>query len=145
MDEIKDQIIDYLSKRKFLTLATISINGEPSTHPIAYVNIEDVVYFSTSKNTRKAINIQKNSNVAYSVFDGTEHLDEIKSIQMEGNAKIINDEAESKNIRKMLKQKFPFMPDLPPDPDDTIIKVTPRICYFSDYSKRFGQIDKVDY
>jgi len=43
MDEIKEQIVNYLSKRKFLTLATSTQKGEPLTHPIAYVNKGDIV------------------------------------------------------------------------------------------------------
>ena len=145
MDEIKDQIIDYLSRRKFLTLATTSTNGVPLTHPVAYVNEGDIVYFSTSGKSRKTKNIQDNSNVAYSVYDDSEHLDEIRSIQMEGNATIVPDGEESKKVLKLLKQKFTSMPDIHSDSDDIIIKITPKICYFSDYTKRLGHRDKVEY
>ena len=145
MDEIKDQIINYLSRRKFMTLATTSINGVPLTHPVAYVNEGDAVYFSTSGKSRKTKNIYDNPNVAYSVYDGSEHLDEIRSIQMEGNATIVPDGDESKKVLKMLKQKFTFMSNIPTDSDDVIIKITPKVCFFSDYTKSLGHRDKVEY
>jgi nitroimidazol reductase NimA-like FMN-containing flavoprotein (pyridoxamine 5'-phosphate oxidase superfamily) len=145
MDEIKDLIINYLSKRKFLTLATSSQKGEPLTHPIAYVNKEDTIYFSTSSKTRKYKNIQKNPNVAYSVYEQTEHLEDVISVQMEGKATPVTDKKEIIEINEMLKQKFPSMAKLTTDPDNVIVKISPKLCYFSDYTKRFGYRDRIEY
>ena len=145
MDYTKEQIIDYLSKRKFLTLATLTQNNEPLTHALAYVNKGPIVYFSTGKETRKFKNIQKNPKVAYSVFDLTEHLDEARSVQMEGKATVVKDKQETKEVRKMLKQKFPMMAELTKNPDGIIIKITPKACFFIDYTKGFGHSDKVKY
>ncbi len=145
MDDIKEQIVNYLSKRKFLTLATSSQKGEPITHPIAYVNKEDTVFFSTGKQTRKYKNIQENPNVAYSVYDLTEHLDEVISVQMQGKATPLTDKKDVDEINKMLKQKFPNMSYLIKDPDSVIIKINPKSCYFMDYSKGFGYRDTVEY
>jgi len=145
MNEIKDQIINYLSKRKFLTLATSSKNGEPLTHPIAYVNIEDTIYFSTGKQTRKFKNIKNNPNVAFSVYDNTEYLDEVRSVQMEGKAILVNNKKESKQINDMLEKKFPNMANLTKDKDSIIIKISPKSCYFIDYTKGFGYKDKIEY
>jgi len=145
MDDIKDQIVYYLSKRKFLTLATVTQKCEPLTHPIAYVNKGATLYFSTSNQTRKFKNIQKNPNVAYSVYDPTEHLDEVISVQMEGKASEVTNKTEIKEITEMLKQKFPSMSELTKDPDNMIIKISPKICHFSDYTKAFGHRNKVEY
>lgn len=145
MEDIKEQIIRYLSKRKFLTLATSTQTGEPLTHPIAYVNKEDTVYFSTGKQTRKFKNIQKNPNVAYSVYYPTEHLEDVISVQMEGNATAVTEKKEITEINKMLKQKFPTMAVLITDPDGIIIKISPKICYFMDYTKGFEYRGSVEY
>jgi len=145
MDYTKEQIVDYLSKRKFLTLATLTQNNEPLTHALAYVNKGPIVYFSTGKETRKFKNIQKNPKVAYSVFDLTEHLDEVRSVQTEGKATIVKDKQETKEVKNMLKQKFPMMAELTKNPDGIIIKITPKACFFIDYTKGFGHSDKVKY
>lgn len=144
MDDIKDQIETYLAKRKFMTLATTQ-KDKPLTHPLAYVNKGPTLYFSTSNQTRKVKNIKENPNVAYSVFEGTEHLDEVISIQMEGEAALVTDKEENEEVLKMLGQKFPAMANMTSDPDVVVIKVTPKICYFSDYVKRFGHREKVKY
>ena len=145
MEDVKEQIVYYLSKRKFMTLATTTQKGEPLTHPVAYVNKGSTLYISTSNSTRKVKNIQENPNVAYSVYDETEHLDEVRSIQMEGKATLVTNEEESKEVLEMMKQKFPHMADMTLDPENVIIKITPKICHFSDYTRSFGYKDKVEY
>ena len=145
MEDIKEHIVDYLSRRKFLTLATSNKKGVPLTHPIAYVNIGPIVYFSTSKITRKVKNIKENPNVAYSVYDATEYLYEIKSIQMEGKALIVDNEKESQDIFKLLNKKFPTIEYMGQSEDTIFIKILPKVCYFSDYLKRFGDRDLVEF
>ena len=145
MEFVKDQIIDYLSKRKIITLATTTVDGLPFIHPVAYVSKGPVVYFSTSKQTRKVKNIQENPKVAASVFDQTEFLDEIKSVQIEGIASIVTDKNEFSEAMKMLCQKFPLMADMASTPDSIIIKIEPKIVYFSDYVKRFGHKETVKF
>lgn len=145
MDEIKEQIVNYLSKRKFLTLATSTKKGEPLAHPLAYVNKGDTIYFTTGTHTRKYKNIQNNPNVAFSVYDPTEYLDEVVSVQMQGKATPVTDKKEILEINKMFKRKFPNMSYLIKNPDSIIIKISPKSCYFIDYSKGFGYRDNVEY
>lgn len=145
MEDIKDEIINYLSRKKFVTIATSSPDGKPLTHTLAYVNKGPNIYFSTSNESRKTKNIVKNPNVAYSVYTDTDHLDEIRSVQMEGTATLISDKKETKEILKMLGQKFPTMANLTSHPDNQIIKITPKICYFTDYVKHAGIREKIEY
>ena len=144
MEDIKEHIVNYLSKRKFMTLATTQ-KDKPLTHPVAYINKGPVLYFSTSDQTRKAKSIKENPNVAFSVYEGTEHLDEIINIQMEGEATIIANKEETEEILEMLKLKFPTMADMTTDSDNVVIKITPKICHFTDYTKGFESIEKVEY
>lgn len=145
MEDIKDEIVDYLSRKKFIILATSSPDGKPFTHTLAYVNKGSTVYFSTIRQTRKVKNIQENPNVAYSVYNETEHLDEIRSIQMEGSAAFISDKKETREILKMLGKKFPSMTNLVTYPDNLVIKIIPKICHFTDYIKHGGIREKVEY
>lgn len=145
MEDIKEEIVNYLTKRRFIALATITKKGEPLTHAVAFINKGPIVYFSTIKQSRKAKNIVNNPNVAYSLFDAVEHLDELRSLQMVGIAKLVTDKNESKEALIMLKQKFPLIADMPRNSDDIIVKINPKTCYFSDYTKRFGYREKVDF
>ena len=144
MEEIKEHIVNYLSKRKFMTLATTQ-KDKPLTHPVAYVNKGPVLYFSTSIQTRKAKSIKENPNIAFSVYEETEHLEEIINIQMEGEATIVANKEETEEILEMLKIKFPTMAGVTADSDNVVIKITPKICHFTDSTKGFGYREKVEY
>ncbi len=145
MDFIKAEIEDYISKRKFINLATSSKKGDPLSNPLAYVNIGNDVYFSTNKMTRKVKNILENPNVAYTIYDNTDHLDEIRLLQMEGKATIIKDKRKHQEIINMLKEKYPISKTIPLNSDTVVVKITPKSCYFFDYIKRFGQIEKIKF
>jgi len=145
MEDIKDEIIQYLSKRKFITLATANKKGEPLSHTVAYVNKGPDVYFSTNKQSRKIKNLSKNPKIAYSLYDPVEHLDEIKSLQVAGRATLISDKKVAEDVLNQLKIKFPYMADIPIDSDNIIVKITPKTCYYSDYVRRFGYREKVEF
>ena len=145
MEDLKDEIIQYLSKRKFITLATANKEGDPLSHTVAYINKGPDVYFSTSKKSRKIKNLSKNPKIAYSLYDPVDHLDEIRSLQVEGEATLISDKKVSENVLNQLKKKFPFMTDIPIDSDNVIVKITPKTCFYSDYIRRFGYREKVEF
>lgn len=145
MEDLKEEVVDYFSKRKFLTLATASKSGEPLTHPVAYINIGENIYFSTNKKSRKIKNIEKNPNIAFSIYDETEHLDEIRLVQMEGKASQITNQKEIEEILEKLQKKFPAMTYIPIDSDVTVIKITPTIGFYCDYNKWFGHRNKVEF
>jgi hypothetical protein len=74
-----------------------------------------------------------------------EHLDEIKSLQVQGKATLISDKKESEQVLKELRKKFPSMADYPIDTDNIIVKIKPKICFYSDYVRRFGYREKVEF
>ena len=138
MTDIEKEIIEYLAEKPFITLATCSSNGLPITHPIAHVTDGAIVYFVTDQTTRKVQNIIENKNVAYSTFEEIDQIDQIKSIQMEGTANILPKGPEFTKAWEMILKKFPFMKNMPPNPNNVIVKITPKKCHYSDYSKGFG-------
>ena len=145
MDILKEEIEDYLSKRKFLNLATSSKDGKPLSHPIAYINIGPDVYFATRMSTRKAKNIAENPNVAYSVYDPTDHYDEIRLVQMEGIAKEITDKTKFKEILQKINEKFPFSKNIVIEKDTIVVKITPKFCYYCNNTRRLGETEKVKF
>jgi general stress protein 26 len=145
MTSIEKIIEEYLAQKKFITLATASFKGEPSTHPIAHVNLGPVVFFITDSTTRKVVNIRQNQNVAYSVFDEIDHIKDIKFLQMEGTASIIEKGPEFTKAWNMILTKFPFMNELPSNPNNIIVKIIPKKCSFSDYSKGIGHKQTIIY
>ena len=64
---------------------------------------------------------------------------------MQGEASIVNNKNESKRIFKLLNKKFPTTEYMEINEDTIFIKITPKICYFSDYMKRFGDRIMVEF
>ncbi|NPE31023.1 pyridoxamine 5'-phosphate oxidase family protein [Methanococcoides sp. SA1] len=143
--EIKERINEYLKKHPYLNLATVSPEGKPMVHSMAFASAGPVVYFGTGNNTRKFRNIEQNPNVAFTVDEDGSDVMNITGIQMEGKASFVTDEAELGQIFQLMLEKFPFMKELPKNPDNVIIKVEPTKAFFLDYAVEFGFRYEVDY
>lgn len=143
-EEIKDKIYEYLSDHYYLNLATISPEGRPMAHTMAYVSKDAVVYMVTNKNTRKVQNIMHNPYVAYTVDEDDPDWFEMKALQIEGKASIVTDEKELGEAGEVLVAKFPITADMPPDPESIMIKIEPEVVYYLDYSVKFGYREQVN-
>lgn len=143
--ELKNKISEYLANHYYLNLATISPEGSPMAHTMAYVSESEIVYLATNKNTRKVQNIMQNPKVAFTVDEDDPDWFEMKALQVEGKASIIADENELREVGEIMAAKFPVTADLPPDPDTIMIKIEPEIVYYLDYSIEFGHRDSVNY
>ncbi len=142
-EELKDKIREYLSNHYYLNLATVSPQGRPMAHTMAYVSEGIVVYMATNKNTRKVQNITQNPFVAYTVDEDDPDWFNIQALQIEGKASIITNENELREAGEILVAKFPVAADMPPDPDSIMIKIEPEVIYYLDYSVKFGYREQV--
>ncbi len=143
-EELKDKINQYLANHYYLNLATVSPQGSPMAHTLAYVSKDSVVYLATNKNTRKVQNIMQNANVAYTVDEDDPDWFNMQALQVEGKASIIIDEKELREFGEIMVAKFPVVADMPPDPDTVMIKIEPKVIYYLDYNIEFGHREKVD-
>lgn len=142
--ELKDKINQYLANHYYLNLATVSLQGSPMAHTMAYASKDSVVYLATNKNTRKVQNIMHDSRVAYTVDEDDPDWFDMQALQVEGRASIIADEKELREIGEIMAAKFPIAADMPPDPDTIMIKIEPEVIYYLDYSIEFGHRDELD-
>lgn len=143
-EELKEKINQYLANHYYLNLATVSPQGSPMTHTMAYVSKDSVVYLATNKNTRKVQNIMHNQQVAYTVDEDDPDWFDMQALQVEGKASIISDEKELREFGEIMVAKFPIAADMPPDPDTVMIKIEPEVIYYLDYSIEFGHREKLD-
>ncbi|MGV8078134.1 MAG: pyridoxamine 5'-phosphate oxidase family protein [Methanosarcina sp.] len=144
-EQLKDKIYEYLANHYYLNLATVSLQGNPMAHTMAYVSEDAVIYLATNKNTRKVHNILHNPHVAYTVDEDDPDWFNMQALQVEGRASIINDEEELREIGEIMAAKFPIAADMPPDPEIVMIKIEPEVVYYLDYSVEFGHREKVDF
>ena len=145
-EEIKQKIADYLAAHEYLNLATVTAAGTPMAHTVGYTSEGAVVFFVTDGKTRKARNIAGNPAVAYTVDeDRMTSPTETRGVQMEGTASIVTNQEEAGRIIAAILAKFPFLKNMPPNPDMTIYKIQPARCVFIDNTKGFGHLDTVTY
>lgn len=137
-EELKAKICEYLANHYYLNLATVSPQGRPMAHTMAYVSENEIVYLATNKNTRKVQNIMQNSQVAFTVDEDDPDWFDMQALQVEGRASIVTNEKELREVGEILAAKFPVIADLPPDPDTILIKIEPEIVYYLDYSIELG-------
>lgn len=142
--DLKDKINKYLADHYYLNLATVSPEGKPMAHTMAYVSEDAIIYLATKKDTRKVQNIMHNPSVAYTVDEDDPDWFEMKALQVEGKASIITDETELREVGEIMVAKFPIVADMPPDPDIIMIKIEPEIVYYLDYSIEFGYRERID-
>ena len=142
--DLKDKINEYLANHYYLNLATVSPEGKPMAHTMAYVSEDFVVYLATRKDTRKVQNIMHNPNVAYTVDEDDPDWFDMQAIQVEGKASIITDEKELREVGEIMVAKFPVVADMPPDPEIIMIKIEPETVYYLDYSIEFGHRDRIE-
>jgi general stress protein 26 len=145
-EEILKKITDYLVNHQHFNLGTATPEGVPTVHTLAYVSDGANIYFATNKKSRKARNILRNSNVAYTVDD--DHYESwtiITGIQAMAKAELLEDKEELSRIQGLLIRKFPQMANLPPNPDMVFFKVEPTEIYYLDYTVSFGHRDRVEF
>ncbi|MFC2154737.1 pyridoxamine 5'-phosphate oxidase family protein [Candidatus Altiarchaeota archaeon] len=145
MVDVKDEIVDFLREKPHLALATVSADGKPMTHPVAFSSDGVVVYVATSANSHKVENIKSNPDVSYSVFDDLTDWMKVRGLQVEGTASLVTDESEIGKMMQLAMEKFPFWKDIPKMPDPAILKITPKRARYSDSNKGFGHMDELTF
>jgi len=145
-NEIKQQIAQYLGSHPFINLATVTAGGAPQAHTVAFVADGATVFFTTRKDTRKALNLAANPKVAYTLDqDQYDSFMEITGVQMEGAASVVSDPEEIARIGELYSAKFGGGMPFPPTDMHIVVKVEPVRAYYLDYAKGFGHKDLVEY
>lgn len=146
--QIKAEIQAYLNdpSHLFLNLATVTPEGAPLAHTMAFTADGATVYFGTSKGSRKATNMQANPKVAY-VVDQDSYPDfmKITGVQMEAKATLISDPQEIARANKLYKAKFGEAVDITPSDQHLVFKLEPVRAYYLNYAKGFAHRDMVEY
>ena len=145
-EQIKEQIAQYLGSHPFINLATVTAQGAPLAHTVAFAAQGATVYFGTSPETRKAANMLANPKVAYVVDqDQYASFTEITGVQMEGLASQVTDPQEIASANAVYAAKFGEGVSITPSEQHIVFKIEPVRAYYLDYSKGFAHKDLVEY
>ncbi len=148
-DPLRDRVLDYLACHNVMSLATQGREGLWAA-AVFYVSEGFNLYFLSSPKSRHARNLAVNARVAVTIQEDYADWPQIKGIQLEGVAELING-PEEEQARKLYGSKFPVVGKLAQAPAAIVqamakvrwYKVVPERLYFIDNSVRFGHRDQI--
>ena len=130
----REQVFERLKQARVARLATADAEGRPHLVPICfaydgrcfYTSIDRKRKKTSPENLTRARNIRANPNVSLLVDEYGEDWGELWYILVRGQAALLDQEAERKEARKLLQEKYPqyARPDLLPE-DALLIRITP--------------------
>jgi len=146
---LRETALTYLREHNVMTLATQGPAGVWAA-AVFYVNDGFDLYFLSAPETRHCRNIAGQPLVAATIQEDYAEWQEIKGIQLEGNAKAIRGEERSVAIARYL-EKYPFVAGDDSTPEEITAamarvewyKVTPSRLYLIDNSRGLGHRDEV--
>lgn len=139
MQDYKPVVEKFISEHKHVVLATVSPEGQPMAHTLGYASDGAVLYFMTAKITRKVQNILANPRVGYTIdMDEDADFSTLQGLQMIGKASIVEDAGEAQKAGELLQEKFPEIPEMPPEMEMVIVKIEPVNGGFFDNAVEFG-------
>jgi hypothetical protein len=139
----------YLQDHRVATLATSS--GEDLwASAVFYVNDGYTLYFLSSPTSRHCLNMAQCSRVAVTIQEDYADWLEIKGVQIEGIAREISGEEETR-ARRLYGEKFPVVGKLAQAPAVIVkalakvrwYKVVPHSLYFIDNAVGLGHRDEI--
>ena len=110
-DDMLEIVRAFLDTQSTMTLGTVNAAGQPETAPIFYVSDEQLnLYWLSSTHVRHSINLGANTRVSAAVYPAVWQWNDIKGVQMEGAASVIEDSAVREQILALYRQKFTLPP-----------------------------------
>jgi len=139
-ETLKEKIIGCLEEVEYSELITVQ-KGVPHTRPMVYANDCLTIYMVTKNNANKVLHIQENQNVSVLVLKSFQKPENVKEIIIEGVGEIVGED-EERNKAFNLFDKKPKAYQIWAGKSDlneyTVIRITPNLIKYFDYSKKEG-------
>ncbi|MFB6097340.1 MAG: pyridoxamine 5'-phosphate oxidase family protein [Haloferacaceae archaeon] len=103
----EDERWELLEREMVMRLSTVDPAGRPHVVPIWFYADRDydAVYFSTPEDTRKVRDVEENPKVSLTVDEG-EYYFELRAVVLEGDASVVEDEAEREHVERQWCRKY---------------------------------------
>ena len=127
--DLKKTILDFIGSYEYSNLITLAEDGTPRGRMMAHLPVKDdmVIWYATGSQSRKVVEIEKNSAASVFFYRPTDH----SSVSALGNAEIVkNDETR----KKMWQDAWSvYWKEGPSDPAYCLIKIVPQKMEYLDY------------
>jgi len=136
----------FLSERISISVATTSPTGSPRAADVYFVSDDDLnLYFYSDPASRHSRNIQREPRVAMTARVESLDWHEIRGIQIEGIAKVMDDPEAHHRAWRLMCDKFPFYESF----TDAVARlkmyrVTPHRIRWLDNSVSFGHKEEFE-
>lgn len=107
--DVPPHVLEYLERRRTLTLATASQGALPRASTFLYVNDGPVLYFWSRPNTVTARYIAQNPVVSFAIDEYADDLRQTRGIQGVGQCNVILDGMEIARVADLFGQRFPAL------------------------------------
>ncbi|HLI26048.1 MAG TPA: pyridoxamine 5'-phosphate oxidase family protein [Chloroflexota bacterium] len=105
----RERVLSYLAHHNTVSLATVDREGRPWAATVFYVNLGTDLYFLSEPHTRHCQNILATGRVAGTINEDYRDWQQIKGIQLEGTAAIVESPAELLRALHAYLDKYPFV------------------------------------
>ena len=143
---LKNQIISIIDDADDMTIATVRDDGYPQATTVSFMNDGLTIYFGTSADSQKAMNIAKCNKVSLTVNRPYEDWNEIVGLSIGGKASRVTDPKEFESVVQLMFKKFPQIPEYTPTDDSVdlaIVRIDPIVISLLDYRQGFGHTELV--
>lgn len=99
--QAKQEALEFLRSHNVGVLATVNTDRQPFASPVYYHCREEfTIFFLTTRNTHKSLNIKENDKVAFSVGTGPEYI----SVMIRGRASIADSEEQNLVLPNLMEK-----------------------------------------
>ena len=104
---LQKNILHYLATHNTLSLATQGSNA-PQAAALFYVNSRFTLYFVSDPSSRHGNNLRTSPAVAATINEDPDNWKEIKGLQIEGEATLVQGKLKEAGVLALYLKKFPF-------------------------------------
>ena len=136
---------EFLAAGRYLQLATVTRDGKPSLRNIAYVIVENKIYFLTGYASDKYGEIRDNPSVACLISMNEEDWSKTRQLKIEGQARLETNQETIGKVKALLGEKYSGMKDLPSNPGQAIFGIKPETGYLMDNQRELFSNEKLSF
>jgi uncharacterized protein YhbP (UPF0306 family) len=102
-----EQVTAFLASQSTLTLATVSDDGNPHATPLFYLLSGGFeLYWLSSASSLHSLNLARNREASAAVYCATECWEQIRGVQMQGAAQLVNEPLERESVLVQYIRRF---------------------------------------
>lgn len=137
--------IDFLSRRRIMSIATLRPDGWPQNTIVGYANDDLLLYFVISRQSQKFANILRDDRVSIAIGEAFNDPHEVAGLSLAAHASEVTDSAQREHAFQLLWSRHPEYSSFqkPESNKAALMRAYPELISIIDYAEAFGHADIV--